>query len=39
VTRPHSPALETAPYEEKMLMEIQLLAYAEHGIGSELEEL
>lgn len=39
VTRPPSPSLENTSVGEQQLMELQLLAFAEHGIGSELEEL
>ena len=33
------PSPQTPQLQEQLLMQLQLLAFAEHGIGSELEEL
>jgi hypothetical protein len=34
-----SSASESDPLGDQLLMQLQLLAFSEHGIGSELEEL
>jgi hypothetical protein len=39
ITSSTSSASEPAPLGEQLLMQLQLLAFSEHGIGSELEEL
>jgi hypothetical protein len=38
-TSPTTPTSETDPLGDQLLIQLQLLAFSEHGIGSELEEL
>jgi hypothetical protein len=38
-TSPTTPTSESDPLGDQLLIQLQLLAFSEHGIGSELEEL
>lgn len=38
-SQPHIPSGKEDPFAARLLVELQLIAFAEHGIGSELEEL
>lgn len=39
ICSPSSSTPESDPLGDQLLMQLQLLAFSEHGIGSELEEL